>query len=113
MKEDNCLISDLYETDDFDYTKLARLHDQMAEMYRAIVDKNQMRMEPQYYRVSFWGKNHPAVIQNKTFVYRGKPRGTEDVPARYTGSWHPSIVDFFVKTKSSTIEGGFLLRRQG
>ena len=73
----------MYETDDFDYTKLARLHDQMAEMYRAIVDKNQMRMEPQYYRVSFWGKNHPAVIQNKTFVYRGKPRGTEDVPARY------------------------------
>ena len=80
---ENYFISDLYETDDFDYTKLARLHDQMAEMYRAIVDKNQMRMEPQYYRVSFWGKNHPAVIQNKTFVYRGKPRGTEDVPARY------------------------------
>ncbi|KAL1415726.1 hypothetical protein MTO96_006604 [Rhipicephalus appendiculatus] len=32
----------------------------------------QLRPEPEYFRVAYYGRNFPAFLQNKVFVYRGK-----------------------------------------
>lgn len=39
---------------------------------------NEMRPDPEYFRVAFWGRGFPAFLQNKIFVYRG--RGFERLP---------------------------------
>jgi len=32
----------------------------------------QLRPEPEYFRVAYYGKGFPSFIQNKVFIYRGK-----------------------------------------
>ncbi|XP_014489472.1 PREDICTED: dedicator of cytokinesis protein 1 isoform X4 [Dinoponera quadriceps] len=59
-----------YEEETFDYLQLSVLLTRMAKFYDAIV--KQLRPEPEYFRVAYYGKGHPAFLQNKVFVYRGK-----------------------------------------
>ncbi|KAL0128381.1 hypothetical protein PUN28_003578 [Cardiocondyla obscurior] len=59
-----------YEEETFDYLQLSVLLRRMAKFYDCIV--KQLRPEPEYFRVAYYGKGHPAFLQNKVFVYRGK-----------------------------------------
>ncbi|XP_032683602.1 dedicator of cytokinesis protein 1-like, partial [Odontomachus brunneus] len=65
----NELIS-LYQTVTLDYSQVSILYIRAAEFFDAIV--KQLRPEPEYFRVAYYGKGHPAFLQNKVFVYRGK-----------------------------------------
>ncbi|KAG7190735.1 hypothetical protein KM043_006809 [Ampulex compressa] len=59
-----------YEEETFDYLQLSVLLRRMAKFYDSIV--KQLRPEPEYFRVAYYGRGHPAFLQNKVFVYRGK-----------------------------------------
>ncbi|XP_011063239.1 PREDICTED: dedicator of cytokinesis protein 1 isoform X2 [Acromyrmex echinatior] len=59
-----------YEEETFDYLQLSILLIRMAKFYDCIV--KQLRPEPEYFRVAYYGKGHPVFLQNKVFVYRGK-----------------------------------------
>ncbi|XP_076395116.1 dedicator of cytokinesis protein myoblast city isoform X3 [Megachile rotundata] len=59
-----------YEEETFDYLQLSVLLRRMAKFYDSIV--KQLRPEPEYFRVAYYGRGHPAFLQNKIFIYRGK-----------------------------------------
>ncbi|XP_071866663.1 dedicator of cytokinesis protein myoblast city isoform X4 [Bombus fervidus] len=59
-----------YEEETFDYYQLSVLLTRMARFYDSIV--KQLRPEPEYFRVAYYGRGHPAFLQNKVFIYRGK-----------------------------------------
>ncbi|XP_076174409.1 dedicator of cytokinesis protein myoblast city isoform X2 [Ptiloglossa arizonensis] len=59
-----------YEEETFDYSQLSILLRRMAKFYDSIV--KQLRPEPEYFRVAYYGRGHPAFLQNKVFIYRGK-----------------------------------------
>ncbi|XP_053976094.1 dedicator of cytokinesis protein 1 isoform X2 [Hylaeus volcanicus] len=59
-----------YEEETFDYSQLSVLLTRMAKFYDSIV--KQLRPEPEYFRVAYYGRGHPAFLQNKVFIYRGK-----------------------------------------
>jgi len=52
-----------YEEETFDYLQLSVLLIRMAKFYDCIV--KQLRPEPEYFRVAYYGKGHPAFLQNK------------------------------------------------
>ena len=60
-----------YEEVTFEYSKLADLYQKMSGFYNSIM--TQVRPEPEYFRVAFYGRGYPKFLQNKLFVYRGKP----------------------------------------
>ncbi|XP_066581822.1 dedicator of cytokinesis protein 1 isoform X2 [Prorops nasuta] len=59
-----------YEEETFEYLQLSVLLRRMAKFYDCIV--KQLRPEPEYFRVAYYGRGHPAFLQNQVFVYRGK-----------------------------------------
>ncbi|XP_034240436.1 dedicator of cytokinesis protein 1 isoform X3 [Thrips palmi] len=59
-----------YEEEVMDYTQLSELLRRRARFYDCIM--KQVRPEPEYFRVAYYGKGFPAFLQNKVFVYRGK-----------------------------------------
>jgi dedicator of cytokinesis protein 1 len=59
-----------YEEETFDYERLGALLNRMASLYDHII--HQVRHEPEYFRVAFYGRGFPAFLQNKIFVFRGK-----------------------------------------
>ncbi|KAI5714160.1 hypothetical protein M8J76_011912 [Diaphorina citri] len=60
----------VYETEAFDYIQLPELLRRMAGFYDSI--QRQLRPEPEYFRVAYYGRGFPTFLQNKVFVYRGK-----------------------------------------
>lgn len=52
-----------YEEETFDYLQLSVLLRRMAKFYDSIV--KQLRPEPEYFRVAYYGRGHPAFLQNK------------------------------------------------
>jgi len=56
-----------YEEETFDYLQLSVLLRRMAKFYDCII--KQLRPEPEYFRVAYYGKGHPAFLQNKVFLY--------------------------------------------
>ncbi|KAK8379060.1 hypothetical protein O3P69_019104 [Scylla paramamosain] len=60
-----------YEEVRFDYTKLSELLTRMAVFYKNIMNPQNLRPEPEYFRVAYYGRGFPAFLQNKVFVYRG------------------------------------------
>ncbi|XP_076317091.1 dedicator of cytokinesis protein myoblast city isoform X3 [Tachypleus tridentatus] len=63
-------LAQQYENEMFDYNQLSDLLKQMATFYDNIM--KQVRPEPEYFRVAYFGRGFPAFLQNKVFVYRGK-----------------------------------------
>ncbi|CAL4230656.1 unnamed protein product, partial [Meganyctiphanes norvegica] len=61
----------IFEDVIMDYSELAKLHSKIAEFYKKIMDPHNMRPEPEYFRVAYYGRGFPAFLQNKVFVYRG------------------------------------------
>lgn len=52
-----------YECETFDYARLSSLHARVATFYENIM--RQLRPEPEYFRVAYYGRNFPAFLQNK------------------------------------------------
>ncbi|XP_069941837.1 dedicator of cytokinesis protein 1 isoform X2 [Cherax quadricarinatus] len=60
-----------YEEVIIDYVKLSDLLTRMAVFYKNIMNPQNLRPEPEYFRVAYYGRGFPAFLQNKVFVYRG------------------------------------------
>ncbi|XP_060529581.1 dedicator of cytokinesis protein 3 isoform X2 [Cylas formicarius] len=62
-------LANLYETIFFDYKQLSDILKCQAKFYDNIL--TQLRPEPEYFRVGFYGLSFPLFVRNKQFVYRG------------------------------------------
>uniref|UniRef100_A0A8D9BP44 Dedicator of cytokinesis protein 3 n=1 Tax=Cacopsylla melanoneura TaxID=428564 RepID=A0A8D9BP44_9HEMI len=62
-------LAELYEKRLFDYKKLSAILQTQAHFCDNIL--NQLRPEPEYFRVGFYGLSFPLFVRNKVFVYRG------------------------------------------
>ncbi|XP_063609034.1 dedicator of cytokinesis protein 1-like isoform X2 [Penaeus indicus] len=60
-----------YEEVTMNYTKLSELLTRMASFYKNIMNPQNLRPEPEYFRVAYYGRGFPAFLQNRVFVYRG------------------------------------------
>ncbi|XP_049823045.1 dedicator of cytokinesis protein 3 isoform X2 [Aethina tumida] len=58
-----------YETVSFNYKGLSDILKNQAKFYDNIL--TQLRPEPEYFRVGFYGLSCPLFVRNKQFVYRG------------------------------------------
>lgn len=52
-----------FEEETFDYLQMSVLLKRMAKFYDSIVKT--FRPEPEYFRVAYYGRGHPAFLQNK------------------------------------------------
>ncbi|XP_045475282.1 dedicator of cytokinesis protein 1 isoform X5 [Harmonia axyridis] len=59
-----------YEEETFDYEQLSNIYKRIATFYDDII-KN-VRLEPEYFRVGYYGKGFPQFLQNNVLIYRGK-----------------------------------------
>ncbi|XP_015607824.1 dedicator of cytokinesis protein 3 isoform X2 [Cephus cinctus] len=59
----------LYETRLYDYAKLSHILKTQAKFLDNIL--TQLRPEPEYFRVGFYGLSFPLFVRNKLFIYRG------------------------------------------
>ncbi|XP_074109684.1 dedicator of cytokinesis spg isoform X2 [Cotesia typhae] len=62
-------LAGLYETRLYDYTKLSQILKMQAKFLDNIL--TQLRPEPEYFRVGFYGLSFPLFVRNKLFIYRG------------------------------------------
>ncbi|XP_055698123.1 dedicator of cytokinesis protein 3 isoform X2 [Phlebotomus papatasi] len=62
-------LANLYETRRFDYNRLSEILITEAKFFQQIL--TQIRPEPEYFRVGFYGMGFPLFVRNKQFVYRG------------------------------------------
>ncbi|XP_047526510.1 dedicator of cytokinesis protein 3 [Vanessa atalanta] len=62
-------LATLYESRLCDYARLAHCLRTHATFLDCVLD--QLRPEPEYFRVGFYGKGCPLFVRNKQFVYRG------------------------------------------
>ncbi|KAJ8929040.1 hypothetical protein NQ314_018309 [Rhamnusium bicolor] len=62
-------LASLYETVFIDYKLLSDILKFQAKFYDNIL--TQLRPEPEYFRVGFYGLSFPLFVRNKQFVYRG------------------------------------------
>ncbi|CAK7219458.1 Deoxycytidine kinase 1 [Sporothrix curviconia] len=60
-----------YETNIYDFSKLARTERAIATVYETIAKSD--RLVPKYFRVMFRGLGFPASVRDKEFVYEGSP----------------------------------------
>ncbi|TRY70430.1 hypothetical protein TCAL_09293 [Tigriopus californicus] len=60
-----------YEQITFEYDKISELYQKMSQYYQSIM--KEVRPEPEYFRVAFYGRAFPKCFQNKEFVFRGRP----------------------------------------
>ncbi|KAI1882231.1 hypothetical protein AGOR_G00248560 [Albula goreensis] len=61
-------LADQYEAY-YDYRNLSKMKMMEASLYDKIMD--QQRLEPEFFRVGFYGKKFPFFLRNKEFVCRG------------------------------------------
>ncbi|KAK3095553.1 hypothetical protein FSP39_016043 [Pinctada imbricata] len=60
----------LYEEELFDYERLSVIMRRQAGLYECII--KELRADPEYFRVGYFGMGFPSFLQNKVFIYRGK-----------------------------------------
>ncbi|XP_070136941.1 dedicator of cytokinesis protein 1 isoform X2 [Drosophila bipectinata] len=59
-----------YEEEIYDYIKLAELLKRMAQFFEKIL--KELRHSSEYFRVCFYGRGFPRLLQNKVYIFRGK-----------------------------------------
>lgn len=62
-------LAEFYETRLYDYSKLSHILRMQASFYDHIL--TQLRPEPEYFRVGFYGQGFPLFLRNRLFIYRG------------------------------------------
>nr|KAG5708357.1 hypothetical protein BaRGS_034388 [Batillaria attramentaria] len=63
-------LAQQYKLEVFDYSSLGKILTRQAQLYNCIL--KEMRPEPEYFRVGYFGLGFPSFLQNKVFIYRGK-----------------------------------------
>ncbi|KAJ8317295.1 hypothetical protein KUTeg_005199 [Tegillarca granosa] len=63
-------LVNLYETELFDYERLSFVLKRQADLYSCII--KELRPDPEYFRVGYYGRGFPEFLQNIVFIYRGK-----------------------------------------
>lgn len=64
-----CLLK-IYDTHFYDYKYTSSLLIEMSNYYKSVV--NEIRCDPEYFLVGFYGINFHTSIQNQEFIFRGK-----------------------------------------
>lgn len=59
-----------YKSHTYNYPKLSSLLNSMSKFYDNIM--KELRTEPKYYKITYYGRGFPSFLQNKAFIYRGK-----------------------------------------
>lgn len=62
-------LAEFYETRLYDYNKLSHILRMQATFYDHIL--TQLRPEPEYFRVGYYGQGFPLFLRNRVFVHRG------------------------------------------
>ncbi|XP_050087293.1 dedicator of cytokinesis protein 3 isoform X2 [Anopheles aquasalis] len=62
-------LATFYERKRFDYNRLSDVLVQEAKFFQNIL--TQLRPEPEYFRVGYYGTGFPSFVRNKQFIYRG------------------------------------------
>ncbi|XP_073976678.1 dedicator of cytokinesis spg isoform X2 [Rhodnius prolixus] len=62
-------LAHVYEERLFDYESLCQVLAMQEKFYKNIL--KQLRTEPEYFRVGFYGTAFPMFVRNKVFIYRG------------------------------------------
>ncbi|XP_031632350.1 dedicator of cytokinesis protein 3 isoform X2 [Contarinia nasturtii] len=62
-------LADFYEYKRFDFEALSNILNLQARFFQNIL--TQIRPEPEYFRVGFFGLGFPLFVRNKQFIYRG------------------------------------------
>jgi hypothetical protein len=64
-------LATVYEETLFDYHKLGAMLETQAQFFRKII--SELRVDPEYFRVGYYGKGFPHFLRNKAFIHRGLP----------------------------------------
>ncbi|XP_055588289.1 dedicator of cytokinesis protein 3 isoform X2 [Uranotaenia lowii] len=62
-------LATFYERKRYDYNRLSDVLTQEAKFFQNIL--TQLRPEPEYFRVGYYGTGFPSFVRNKQFIYRG------------------------------------------
>ncbi|KAL8377349.1 hypothetical protein RB595_008164 [Gaeumannomyces hyphopodioides] len=96
-----------YETNVFDFPKLARTQRATATVYDTIAKSD--RLVPKYYRVVFRGLGFPLSVRDKQFIYEGGPH---ERPSAFTDriqEQYPSAQIMTTESAVEDVEGQFLI----
>ncbi|KAH9508035.1 Dedicator of cytokinesis protein 4 [Bulinus truncatus] len=63
-------LGEFYERS-FQYNKLAEILRKQATFYQHILEGANLRQDPTFYRVAYYGNTFPPYLKNKAFIYRG------------------------------------------
>ncbi|KAL2140830.1 hypothetical protein VTI28DRAFT_3194 [Corynascus sepedonium] len=95
-----------YETNTFDFAKLARTERAIASIYETIAKSD--KLVPKYFKVVFKGLGFPASVRDKEFVFEGSP-------AERTASFTDRMQEMYPSARIVTsehiddVEGQFLV----
>ncbi|KAL2149725.1 hypothetical protein VTH82DRAFT_8377 [Thermothelomyces myriococcoides] len=95
-----------YETNTFDFAKLARTERAIASIYETITKSD--KLVPKYFKVVFKGLGFPASVRDKEFVFEGSP-------AERTASFTDRMQEMYPSARIVTsehiddVEGQFLV----
>lgn len=95
-----------YETNTFDFAKLARTERAIATIYETIAKGD--KLVPKYFKVAFKGLGFPASVRDKEFVFEGSP-------AERTASFTDRMQEMYPSARIVThdniddLEGQFLV----
>jgi hypothetical protein len=95
-----------YETNTFDFAKLARTERAIASIYETIAKSD--KLVPKYFKVIFKGLGFPASVREKEFVFEGSP-------AERTSSFTDRMQEMYPSARIVTsehiddVEGQFLV----
>ncbi|EAQ84099.1 hypothetical protein CHGG_10503 [Chaetomium globosum CBS 148.51] len=95
-----------YETNTFDFAKLARTERAIATIYETIAKSD--KLVPKYFKVMFKGLGFPASVREKEFVFEGSP-------AERTSSFTDRMQEMYPSARIVTneniddVEGQFLV----
>uniref|UniRef100_A0A6G1S8A4 Dedicator of cytokinesis protein 2 n=1 Tax=Aceria tosichella TaxID=561515 RepID=A0A6G1S8A4_9ACAR len=65
-------LIDIYQFKLYDYEKLSQILARLSSFFSNI-SNGQLRSQPEYFRVSFYGVGFPASLRDVTVIYRGRP----------------------------------------
>lgn len=95
-----------YETNIFDFAKLARTQRAVATIYETIAKSE--KLVPKYFKVVFKGLGFPASIRDKEFVYEGSPTERASAFTDRMQEQYPSA-QIVTSDNIDDVEGQFLV----
>lgn len=95
-----------YETNVFDFSKLARTERAIATIYETLAKSD--KLVPKYYKVVFRGLGFPVSVRDKEFVYEGSPSERASAFTDRIQEQYPSA-QIVTNENVDDVEGQFLV----